>query len=114
MIIVNQTNNTVISTKAQIANTFFTRFKGLMFRRDIDKEEALVISPCNNVHMFFMKFAIDVVFVGGDNIICDVQKNLIPGMISRYVKNAMYVIELPAGAADENELMKGVEIEIQI
>ncbi|WP_395580276.1 DUF192 domain-containing protein, partial [Pseudomonas syringae group genomosp. 7] len=38
-----------------MADSFFTRFKGLMFRKEVIKEEGLWIMPCNAVHMFFMK-----------------------------------------------------------
>src|SRR4051794_19266904 len=40
-----------------------TRNKGLLGRRSLDAGSALILAPCNGVHTFFMKFAIDIVFV---------------------------------------------------
>ncbi|HAN10741.1 MAG TPA: DUF192 domain-containing protein [Clostridiales bacterium] len=104
MQLIDQTTNTVISQNVKVADTFWSRFMGLMFRKSIDNEEALVIEPCNNVHMFFMKFEIDVVFVDKDDTICYIQENLRTGHISKYVSKARYVVELPRGRVKEKNI----------
>ena len=47
----------------EIADTFWRRFRGLMGRSDIAPAHALLIFPCSGVHMFFMRFAVDVVYM---------------------------------------------------
>ena len=47
----------------EIADSFARRFLGLMGRRAIGPSRALFLSPCSSVHMCFMRFAIDVVYL---------------------------------------------------
>ena len=114
MKLIDITANIIISTKVEIANTFFKRFLGLMGRKNMEREEALVIKPCNNVHMFFMRFAIDVVFVDRDDKICYIQENLKPGQISKYVFDAIYVVELPVDSVKEKNIKIGDKLGIDL
>lgn len=45
--------------------SFFSRLKGFMFTRNIDK--ALLFDRCNSIHTFFMKENIDVIMCDNDN-----------------------------------------------
>ena len=47
----------------EIADTFFRRFLGLMGRKGLAPSHALLLSPCSSIHMCFMRFSIDVVYV---------------------------------------------------
>ena len=49
--------------QVEVADTFFRRFLGLMGRKNIEPSNALLLSPCSSVHMCFMRFAIDVVYL---------------------------------------------------
>lgn len=60
----------------EIADSFFSRFMGLMFRKSYDVDKALLITSCNAIHMFFMKFPITAVFVDSNGVITDFRKNL--------------------------------------
>ncbi|UKI27032.1 MAG: DUF192 domain-containing protein [Bacilli bacterium] len=46
---------------------FFSRLKGFMFTRNIDK--ALLFDKCNSIHTFFMKENIDVIMCDKDNMV---------------------------------------------
>ena len=46
-----------------VADSFFTRLAGLMFRQKLPPATGLLLVPCNSVHMCFMRFAIDVVYI---------------------------------------------------
>jgi len=59
--------------------------------------EALVISPCNSIHMFMMKFPIDVVFVAGDGRVVRTIQGLKPWRFTRIHFGARHTIELPVG-----------------
>ena len=54
-------NGELLFDEVENANHFFSRFMGLMFRRHIDDRHALLLSPCDEIHTFFMKFDIDAV-----------------------------------------------------
>ena len=52
--------------------SFFSRLKGFMFTRNIDK--ALLFDKCNSIHTFFMKENIDVIMCDNDNKVLFVYK----------------------------------------
>ena len=57
-----------------IANTFFKRLKGFMFKKNIDY--CIYFPRCNSIHTFFMKENIDVVMTDKDNKILKIEKNV--------------------------------------
>lgn len=59
----NLTKNKVVVENLKIAENYFDRTKGLLGRTSIEENEGLLIKNCNWIHMFFMKFPIDVVFL---------------------------------------------------
>ncbi|WP_318503663.1 DUF192 domain-containing protein [Bacillus sp. T3] len=86
------------------ANTFLTRLKGLMFRKKPLNEEVLWIIPCNSIHMCFMFFPIDAVFLDKQNRIAHLVENLQPWRLVLPVASAHSVIELPSGTIEKLEL----------
>ena len=107
--------NQVIRTipySIKLADSFFTRLKGLMFRKDQLVEEGLWIFPCNSIHMCFMKFSIDAVFLTKEGRIVKMVENLQPWRFVKPIKDAYSVIELPAGTITKLELKQGDLISI--
>lgn len=47
----------------EVADTFWKRFLGLMGRKSLEQDKALLITPCNSIHTFFMRFRMTAVFV---------------------------------------------------
>ena len=92
-------NKRVICKKCEVANNPITRFKGLMFRKELEKGSALLIEPCNEIHTFSMKFPIDVVTLSKDNVVLTVFDSVPPSMVMPPVKTGRKVIELNAGDA---------------
>lgn len=97
MKVVNISKNTILGERIEIADTFVKRFLGLMPRKTLNEGEGLVINPCNSIHMFFMSFPIDVLFIDKNNKIVHIEANFKPWRISKFVKGGKYVIELPVG-----------------
>ena len=93
----NQTQQTVLAGNASWADTVFSRLKGLLGRQSIGPDEALVITHCRSIHMFFMRFAIDVVFVDKKNIVVGCVRDMQPFQMSPYFIRSFAAIELPAG-----------------
>ncbi len=62
----------------------------------------LLIRPCNSIHMFFMKFSIDAVFLDRDFKIVKLFKNLEPGNLVNPVRGAHQVLEVPSGELPES------------
>ena len=59
----NVTRDSVLGDAIEIAGSSKTRNKGLLGRHGIEPGGGLWIVPCEAIHMFFMKFAIDAVFL---------------------------------------------------
>lgn len=77
---------------------FFSRLKGFMFQKKIDK--ALLFNKCNSIHTFFMKRNIDVIMCNKDNIILYYYHNLGKNKIILPKKKVYKTIELPVGYFD--------------
>lgn len=99
----NVTRQTVVAGRVVIADTFWSRFLGLMGRSGLDAGEGLWLQGVNNIHMLFMRFAIDCAFLGpadvdGLRTIVAVRHRLPPWRgVVWYVRGATGVLELPGG-----------------
>lgn len=97
-----------------MADTFFRRLKGLLGQPPgwPQTHSGLWIVPSRGVHMFGMRFAIDVLFLGWGEIVVHMEQNLRPWRISRVVSSARSVLELPAGVIARTATQAGDQIEI--
>ena len=93
-------NNKVITKNAELADSFFSRFRGLMFRKSIAEDYALYITPCNQIHMLNMRFAIDVIYLDKNGRVVKIDMNVQPNKICKTVKNAHSVIEMKSFASE--------------
>jgi uncharacterized membrane protein (UPF0127 family) len=71
--------------------------RGLLGRSTLQDGDALLISPCNAIHTFFMKFAIDAVFLDRRGRVVRTLQELRPWRATRVHLGAAQVVELPAG-----------------
>ncbi len=75
------------------ADGFRSRVIGLMGRKDMPDDEALLLSPCSSVHTFFMRFPIDLVWLNREGKVVRLDKGIRPWKIRR-CKNAYQVLEV--------------------
>jgi Uncharacterized conserved protein len=99
--IINLTQGTTLADNVCVADNIFTRIKGLLGKEGLTRGEALIIKPCNSIHMFFMRFAIDAVFADKNNKVVGLVERLRPFRLSPIFFKAYFVIELPAGTIQE-------------
>ncbi|MFZ7101890.1 MAG: DUF192 domain-containing protein [Peptococcaceae bacterium] len=103
--VINIKNKKIIGDKIDVATSLTARLKGLLGRNSLENGEGLILDPCNAIHCIGMKFAIDVVFMDKGKKIIWIREDMEPG--SREAKkDAVYVLELPAGVIAQ----KGLEI----
>ncbi|MBJ7610037.1 MAG: DUF192 domain-containing protein [Candidatus Dormibacteraeota bacterium] len=88
-----------VAAHVEVADRILSRFLGLMFRDSLAAGHGLAIRPCNSVHMFFMRFPLDVLFVDGNGTVLRVVDSIKPWRASTLVRGAKAAIELPAGTA---------------
>ena len=103
--IVNKTKGTNLGN-ADIADSFFSRFKGLMMVKNLARGLILKIPSgrgrrASGIHMFFMRIPLDVVFADSDMKIVDLV-TLDPWTTYTPVAPARYVIELEKGKLAES------------
>lgn len=79
-----------------IADSFFKRLAGYMFRK-VPHHSAILFKPCNCIHTFFMSFDIDVLFISQDMRIVKKLEGLKPRKIIPPIKLVHIVIEAKAG-----------------
>ncbi|MGW2257281.1 DUF192 domain-containing protein [Streptomyces sp. NPDC001780] len=95
----------------EIAASYGTRRRGLLGRDGI--EGALLITPCNSVHTFRMRFAIDVAYVDKELTVLDV-RTLKPGRLPLPRLRARHVLEAEAGAMERWGLRPGARVSISV
>jgi uncharacterized protein len=107
--VLNQTRNTILATAADVAGTSDKRRTGLLKRDKLERGEGLWISPCESVHTFFMKFAIDLVYLDRKKRVRKVRHAVPPWRLSACL-TAHSVLELPAGTAAETGTQPGDQL----
>jgi uncharacterized protein len=103
MRVVNKTTGETLAEHAELAETFMARFLGLQGRRTLPDGAGLVLAPTSSIHMFFMRFAIDAIFINEQQQVMRVGRRLRPWTIGPLAPGALCCIELPAGRADATQ-----------
>lgn len=80
------------------ADTPVSRAVGLLSRASMEEGEGLWIVPCAMIHTFFMRFAIDVLFLDEELTVRRVLEDLRPWRLSPWVLSAHSVLELAGGS----------------
>lgn len=112
MKILNRSKNTLLAQDARVAGSFFSRMFGLLGKKELKLGEALVIKPCNSIHTFFMRFAIDVLFVDKNLRVIKLITRLKPFRASAIYPQADLVIELPAGNINSTRTAVSDQLEL--
>jgi uncharacterized protein len=94
-VIINQIPTELIIS---YANTWLLRARGLLGRPKLSPTEGLLITPCNSIHTFGMKYALDIIYLSKSMRVIKIVENVHPLKINYYFKSHS-VLELTAGAA---------------
>jgi uncharacterized membrane protein (UPF0127 family) len=91
-------DGTLVCERVSLALDPFTRMKGLLGRDALAHDEGILLRPAGSIHMLFMRFAIDAVFLDRDLVVVDVVRGLRPWRFAAR-RGAKQVVELAEGAA---------------
>ena len=105
-------NEFLIGDKIGYANNPISRFFGLLNKKTIVDGEGVFLTPCNSIHMFFMKFPLDVVFLDRKYKVVKIMEDLKPWKISPVVFKAQSVLELPVGSIKKYQIAENDVLEI--
>ena len=108
----NVTRGTIVATRVKVARSTRDRTVGLLNRASLADDEGLWIEHSPSIHMFFMRFAIDAVFVGADGTVTKVVPDLKPWRVVWWARGARDCLELPAGAAARSGTEAGDELRL--
>ena len=103
----------VVADRLRSAHTHWTRLRGLLGTRGLAPGEGLWIRPCRQVHMFGMRYPLDVVFLDDGLSVVGTVEGLAPGKVSPRVEAATSVVELPAGTVARLGLVVGRRLDIE-
>ena len=116
----NLTRSTELATELEVADTLWARFKGLMGRPGLALGSGLWLTG-NGIHMMFMRFPIDAVFLGPADpgsadarAVLSVHRGLKAwtGLVP-LVRGANGVLELPVGTIDRSGTVVGDRVVLE-
>ncbi len=105
--VIKRNTKECIVSHVEIADSFLTRMRGLLGRKGLLKDQGLLITHCNSIHMMFMRFPIDVIFLNKDNVVVGLCHNIKPYRLSSIYLKASKALEISAGVALEKKLIVG-------
>jgi uncharacterized membrane protein (UPF0127 family) len=87
--------------------------RGLLGRRGLEGGEGLLLRPASSVHTFFMRFPIDVVFLGRGGEVLKIATRLRPWRTAA-ARGAKAVVELAPGEAERRDLHLGDRVNMTV
>jgi uncharacterized protein len=108
----NATKGVLLGDAVLVADDSRTRRTGLLRHSELVPGEGLWIVPCEAVHTFGMKFAIDVVFLSKKKQVLKIRKDMTIRRIALCLR-AHSVLELPAGMAEKTGTAPGDQLEFE-
>ena len=111
----NQSRGTVLCARLENAGGLAGQGRGLLGRDGLEPGTGLLFengrfTPFMWMHMFFMRFAIDIVFLGRGDTVIKINRRLRPWRVSSVVFGARKALEIGAGASEESSTKVGDHI----
>jgi uncharacterized membrane protein (UPF0127 family) len=103
----------VVCERCEVPESAFGRMRGLLGRDGLEPGSGMLIDSAPSVHMFFMRFPIDVVFLDRDWRVVGVRQGLRPWRVVGR-RGAVAALELPAGAAAEAGIEEGDALALEV
>jgi uncharacterized membrane protein (UPF0127 family) len=108
----NTTRNTIIADRARVAASLGDRIVGLLSTPEVLPGKGLLIERTQSIHMFFMRYPIDVVFFDKHGRVRRLVHGIKPWRIVLWARGARDCLELRAGALDGTSTHIGDQLEI--
>lgn len=112
MKLIRKKSKTLIAENTRVADNFYTKLVGLMFKDDMPNCDAMIFQQCNSIHTFFMRFKIDVIFLNKKDQVVKIIRNMKPWRLTRMYFKASKCVEFKGGYLSEL-LEVGDEIEVK-
>ena len=109
----NVTRRQTLVCAGEVADNHWTRMKGLLGRKGLAPGEGLLIVPSNSIHMLFMRFPIDVLYVDKSLQVIGLHHTLRPWRLGAFHLRSRFVVELPAGTLAATGTQLGDQLAVQ-
>jgi len=105
-------SDAVIAARVELADSMWKRMRGLLGRAGMAADEGMRFEPASSLHMLFMRFAIDVVYVDRNECVVKLVRNFRPWRFS-WARGARTAYELPVGSIDRSGVAVGDLLELR-
>jgi len=105
--ITNLRSGRVVARDARRADSLAARTRGLLGETMLAEGTGLWLDPCSSIHMFFMRFAIDVVFLDREQRVTRAVAALAPWRVAFGGRGARSAVELPVGSIAASDTRVG-------
>ena len=107
----NLTRDRSLGDRIGLANGYWTRLRGLLGRPEPITGEGLLITPSTGVHMYGMKYSLDVLLFDGKGQVVALYPELSPGKRTKVHGSARFALEVPVGVIERSETQEGDRLE---
>ena len=98
MHVVNTSRTTILGSRVLLLDNWWKRLRGFLGSPAPEPGEGVILTPCTAVHMYGMRFKLDVVFLDERGVVVALYPELSPGSRTRVESSASHALELAAGA----------------
>jgi len=109
----NATRGDTLARRVKLADTWWTRLRGMMGRPEPAADEGMLLVPCRSVHMYWMKYPLDIAFLAPDGRIVATYHGLAPSRRSKRHGDADRALELRAGTLAAKRTGVGDRLELR-
>jgi uncharacterized membrane protein (UPF0127 family) len=105
--VVNTRLNRELGTRIRIADRWPARLRGMLARPAPEAGEGLMLTPCRSVHMFGMRYSLDIAFLNASGTVVALYPSLAPGSRTAWHREASHALELPSGTLQGSGTKEG-------
>ena len=109
----NDRTGASLGTHVRVADRMASRLRGLLGYPEPQPGQGLLLRPCNGIHMFGMRYPLDVVFLARDGTVIRACESLAPGRAVPWGRRAHEALELPSGTIAATGTQVGDRINIE-
>jgi uncharacterized protein len=106
VVVLTREDGRVVCEHLLVAARPLQRMRGLLGRRSLSAGEGILLCPAGSIHMFFMRFSIDAIFLDRDLVVIDVEHDLRPWKTAGR-RGAKAVVELASGECSRRGIKPG-------
>ena len=105
--VVQRSSGIRVGSRVSVADSWWSRFRGLVARPPLRNGEGLLLLQCGSVHTMGMAYPIDVAFLDSEGRVVRSLARLGPWRVGLGGQRAVHALELPPGRLDETGIVPG-------